>query len=204
MEYIILILLWISYCVLHSILISTTATEFLKRKLKKAYKYYRLFYNIIALVTLIPVMIYTDSINGDSVIIWSGYLFIPQYFLLSVSIMLIISALFNYDLLQFIGFRQIFNNRTHRVLSTSGMIKENGVMGLVRHPLYSAVFILLWARDLSIVSILMNIVLSGYLIIGTLLEEKKLVAELGNEYKDYKNRVSMFFPFKWMKTKIFN
>jgi protein-S-isoprenylcysteine O-methyltransferase Ste14 len=39
-----------------------------------------------------------------------------------------------------------------------------------------------------------NAVLSAYLIIGTLLEEKRLVAEFGEEYRDYQEQVPMFLP----------
>jgi beta-lactamase class D len=43
-----------------------------------------------------------------------------------------------------------------------------------------------------------NLVLSAYLVIGTLLEERKLMLEFGKEYRDYQGRVSMFLPIKWL------
>jgi hypothetical protein len=75
-------------------------------------------------------------------------------------------------------------------------------MGVIRHPWYAAVFILLWAGDLKPSEIVINVILSGYLIIGTLLEERKLVLEFGDRYRQYQDKVSMFIPVKWLKAKL--
>jgi protein-S-isoprenylcysteine O-methyltransferase Ste14 len=45
-------------------------------------------------------------------------------------------------------------------------------------------------------------VLSLYLVIGAFLEERKLLKEFGDDYRLYKNRVSMLFPWKWIKKKL--
>ena len=84
------------------------------------------------------------------------------------------------------------------LMAGSGAVDDTGVLGLVRHPWYVAVFVFLWTSDLNAASIAVNLVLSAYLIVGTLLEERKLVVEFGEEYSRYKDRVSMFIPLKWM------
>ena len=43
-----------------------------------------------------------------------------------------------------------------------------------------------------------NVVLTVYIFIGTFLEERKLIGEFGDLYRDYKSKVSMLFPFKWV------
>jgi protein-S-isoprenylcysteine O-methyltransferase Ste14 len=45
-------------------------------------------------------------------------------------------------------------------------------------------------------------VISAYFIIGTILEERKLLLEFGERYREYQKNVSMFIPYKWLKTKI--
>jgi protein-S-isoprenylcysteine O-methyltransferase Ste14 len=40
------------------------------------------------------------------------------------------------------------------------------------------------------------------LIVGTWLEEKKLIEEFGEKYLAYQKRVSMLLPYKWLKLKI--
>ena len=83
-------------------------------------------------------------------------------------------------------------------MTRSGDLDDTGVLGLIRHPWYVAVFIFLWTRDLTAGTIIVNYVLSTYLIVGTLLEERKLVIEFGQEYQRYQERVSMFIPFEWL------
>lgn len=204
MEYILLVIIWVLYSTLHSWLISISVTEFIKQKLGVRYMYYRLFYNIFSVISLVPAVVYSYSINGEDIVVWDKFSFGVRLALIFIAVILIFTASKNYDLLQTAGIRQIKTGKTHRVLSSGGEIKDSGVLGLVRHPLYSAVFILLWARDLSVVSIIISTVLSLYLIIGTMLEEKKLIVEFGNQYIEYRKNVSMFFPFKWLKRNIFN
>ncbi len=85
-------------------------------------------------------------------------------------------------------------------MTESGNFDSTGVLGIVRHPWYLAVFILLWARDLSLTEIIINSILSVYLVVGTFLEERKLVLEFGENYKLYQRRVSMFIPLKWLES----
>ncbi len=47
--------------------------------------------------------------------------------------------------------------------------------------------------------LLTNPVLTAYLVIGTFLEERKLVVEFGDQYRQYQREVPMLFPVKWMK-----
>ena len=57
---------------------------------------------------------------------------------------------------------------------------------------------LIWAGPLDAPGVLVNVVLTIYLIVGTLLEERKLVVQFGAAYREYQERVSMLFPFKWI------
>ncbi len=176
----------------------------MKEKLKESYRFYRLFYNVVSVITLIPILFYTVSISEEPFFQWTGYLKIVQVSFFAVALMIILFAAKKYDLLQTIGIRQIISGKSHRVLSKSGTIKDTGILGIIRHPFYLAVLILLWAGDLSKTTLIVNIILSGYLIIGTLLEERKLEIEFGKEYTEYKKRVSMMFPSKWLKKKFFD
>jgi protein-S-isoprenylcysteine O-methyltransferase Ste14 len=60
----------------------------------------------------------------------------------------------------------------------------------------------IWARQLDISAIFVNVILTFYLIAGTYLEEKKLIREFGEKYIAYQKRVSMLMPYKWIKSKI--
>jgi methanethiol S-methyltransferase len=200
-EYIPLALLWIAYCVIHSALISTSATTLFKRLLNNRYPFYRLFFNIFSLITLIPLVLYSRAPRFQTLpfFAWSGYWRIFGYFLLFVAAALIFCGARHYSLSQFLGLRQIQQNRDSGAMTESGEFDAVGILRVVRHPWYLAVFILLWARDLNTATIMINAILSTYLVIGTILEEKKLVLEFGEKYREYQRTVSMFIPLRWPK-----
>ena len=127
---------------------------------------------------------------------------IAQYFLILLAAVLVLTGARHYSLLQFLGIQQILQKRSGASMTESGQFDSSGVLSVVRHPWYLAVFILLWARDLYPAGITVNAVLSAYLLIGTLLEERKLVLEFGDNYKLYQQQVSMFIPLKWLRSKL--
>jgi len=127
---------------------------------------------------------------------------ILQYGLIASAAILAIAATRHYSLLQFLGIQQILQGKAGKAMTGSGKFDSAGVLGVVRHPWYLAVFILLWARDLSLTEIMINMILSAYLVIGTFLEERKLVLEFGENYKLYQQRVSMFIPLQWLKARL--
>ena len=66
---------------------------------------------------------------------------------------------------------------------------------LVRHPMMSGILIALWcAPALSVGRLLFNIAMTAYILIGLRHEEKTLVDELGDEYRDYQAATPMLVP----------
>ncbi|MCX6245631.1 MAG: NnrU family protein [Bacteroidetes bacterium] len=198
MKYWILALFWIIYCVLHSGLITNTVTLFLKQKLGDKYRFYRLFYNIFAVLTLIPVVIYTYSIRQSPFFQWEGYLMPIRYLLLATGLLILYDGSRHYDMMTFLGVKQIGEKVTHNLINTSGKIDSTGILGIIRHPFYTASILILWVNNLDVSILIVNIILTFYLIIGTLLEERKLIGEFGHDYQEYQQKVSMLFPLKWI------
>jgi methanethiol S-methyltransferase len=203
-NYVVLALLWIAYGILHSALISITVTDFFKRLLRQNYRYYRLFFNLFSAVTLLPLVIYSYSARWRTELLfeWESDIRIVQYGLIALAAALLVSGARHYSLLQFLGIRQIVEGRSGGAMTVSGEFDSSGILGVVRHPWYVAVFILLWARDLDLARVTVNLVLSAYLVVGTLLEERKLVLEFGDKYRAYQRQVSMFIPLKWLKSRL--
>ena len=200
-RYVVLISLWGTWCFLHSLLITSTVIGFVQKRFKKAYRYYRIFYNVIALVTLIPVVVYSSSIQWPPVFRWEGPYRIVQGLLVISALIFFISGSRRYDLAQFLGIRQVRENSACSLLSDDCRLDKGGILGMVRHPWYAGGILIVWGRNLDMAAILTNIVITGYFIIGVFLEEKKLLVEFGEEYIDYQRRVSMLFPFKLLKQK---
>jgi len=107
---------------------------------------------------------------------------------------------FNYDSLSFFGIRQMLNFGKTKKINTSEEIKRNGLLGIMRHPMYLALIIYLWCQTFRVMDILTNTVLTIYVIIGTRIEEKKLVLEFGETYIKYQQEVPMLIPFTKSKT----
>ena len=72
----------------------------------------------------------------------------------------------------------------------------------VRHPLYLGTFITIWAGFLllPLISLLIsNAIITIYTLIGIELEEKKLILEFGEDYREYQNRVPRLIPFRFKR-----
>ncbi len=195
--YVALVLLWSAYCCVHSALISLRVTNFFRRILGPGFRFYRLGFNVFSIGTLVPLAEYSDRWQGPVVFAWGGYLRAIQWPLLVLAASLVIAGARHYSMLQFLGIRQLRGESSCGAMTQTGTFDSTGVLGLMRHPWYVAVFIFLWARELTAADIAVNLVLSAYLVVGTVLEERKLVQEFGDEYRDYQRRVSMFIPLKW-------
>lgn len=102
---------------------------------------------------------------------------------------------FNYDSLSFFGIRQALNFGKINEAKSSMGIKKNGLLGIIRHPMYLALIIVLWCQIFTLSDIIVNTILTIYILIATRLEEKKLVLEFGDTYVKYQREVPMFIPF---------
>lgn len=196
MEYLIVSMLWIGYCVLHSFLISVSFTKYVSNLLKHYYAFYRLFYVLVSIVLLIPLINYTANIDRTIIISYEIPWSIIRLILMYGSLLMFFWAFFfSYDLLSFFGIRQILNFKKINEKNLTIGIKQKGLLGVIRHPMYLALIIYLWMQTFRVVDIIVNIILTIYVIIGTILEEKKLILEFGEAYKQYQKKVPMLIPF---------
>jgi len=202
MHYLLLAALWIAWCVVHSGMISITVTGFFKRRLGSHYRFYRVFYNLVAVVTIAPVFLYCQFLQEHVLFCWQGPMIAVQVLLFATAGLLALAGARHYDMLQLLGLRQVFTGASHGILSESGKLDTSGILGVTRHPWYLGAILLVWAdyRSLTAAMLITNVILTVYLVVGTILEERKLVIELGEEYREYQRQVSMLLPLKWLRT----
>lgn len=204
MEFFILSIMWITYFVIHSGMIAIPVTNFLRSKLGSSHKYYRLFYNFVSLILLFPILKFSSSIPSEMIFIWKGNWIIVKFLLISVSIIIVFLGAQKYSMKQFLGLAQLKTKNNQGLINESGNLDTSGILGFIRHPFYAAVFPIIWARDIDQAALITNIIITIYTILGTYLEEYKLIKEFGDKYIEYKNNVSMYIPLKWVKSRLTN
>jgi len=188
----------ILWCIIHSVMIDNKIINIIENILDSNFRFYRMFHNIFSTITLLIIILFAYSIPNVLIFRWDGYLIIIQALLIVIGVFFIAAGSKNYNFLQLAGIQQILNKSVHK--SKSGKLWTGGILKVTRHPWYLAVLILLWARELNSTSIIINIIFSIYLVVGTYLEEQKLKIEFGETYVEYQKEVSMLFPIKWLKS----
>jgi protein-S-isoprenylcysteine O-methyltransferase Ste14 len=203
MQYLLLAVVWISWCALHSALISLRVTEVLRKRFPRAFRFYRLFYNLFAVATLVPVLLFSFSLRGEPLVQWHGLWVIVPVVLAAAALALFAAGARRYDFRRFLGLRQIKEEKSCSVLTDDCTLDTGGVMSVVRHPWYAGGILIVWARPLDLAAIVTNVILCGYFLVGAMLEERKLKVQFGRQYAVYQRRVSMLFPFKLLRRRLF-
>jgi protein-S-isoprenylcysteine O-methyltransferase Ste14 len=161
---------------------------------------YRLFYNFVAAVTFIPVFYFGISLLPNQEL-WRlpnpiNLLFLATQ--VGALIGLVISLLYT-DLLRFAGIGQFIRFlRGEQIINPAPQFRFSGPYRIVRHPLYFFSLVLLWFVPVMTLSILViNLVLSLYFWIGSIIEEQRLQVVFGDSYREYQQRVPRLFPLKF-------
>ncbi len=190
-----------AWCILHSALISATVTEYMEKRLGTYFRYYRLFFNVVSIFALIPAVLFVHALRTEPLLRWDGYARAVQILLAGAAIALFVLGARNYDARWFLGFAQIREGTRRRGITGTGALNTSGILGVVRHPWYLATILIIWARPLDVSAIVVNLILTCYVLIGARLEERKLVRTFGEEYRAYQRKVSMLVPVKWITSR---
>ncbi len=196
------IITFIFYFLVFAAVHSLLATDYIKNKaqehLKRIFVFYRIIYNITSLFTFAPVFLIwvTYTASTPHVYGFSGWLYPFILMIRLAAIGLFIYAAYQIDLLEFAGVRQITGKSKNTLIT-------KGAYGIVRHPLYAGGIIMLFTKkEMSQLDLTAVVVISLYLIGGAFIEERRLLAAFGEEYRKYQEEVSMFIPVKWIIKKM--
>jgi len=187
-----LIVLWCGYFIIHSLLASQTTKAFVNIRLPGIFPYYRLVYNLIALITLAPIVVIHWHDGSNLILLWPAWTNTLTTIASLVAFAGFIWSLKYYDMRLFSG---ISRHRKEK-LNISPMHR------LVRHPWYLFALIIIWSRDQSGIQLCSSIMVTLYFFIGARLEEKKLIKEYGQPYEIYMQYVAGIIPrpWKWLST----
>jgi methanethiol S-methyltransferase len=184
--------------IVHSLLASTGIKDLFRRTFGNGFmKFYRLFYNVFSVVSILPVLYLMLTLPDDALYQVPA----PFNYVMGVgqgvSVALLLVAALQTDLLSFAGLRQLFEEEKTGKLITGGLYR------FVRHPLYTFGLLILWlSPNMSVNTFVVYLALTLYILIGIYFEERKLLRDFGQEYVEYRSRTPMLIPgprFVWNK-----
>ena len=181
-----------AYGVLHSLLASLWAKRLVRRVFgPRADRVYRLMFNVIGGLSLIPVLA-VAAINPGPLLYrlrlpWSILALTGQ----AGSLAVLAVGLLQTDAWHFLGLRQL----TQPDPESAPNLVTTGLYRCVRHPLYTAGLAFLWLTPVMTTSLLaFNLGLTAYVLIGSVFEERRLMREFGPAYADYRRQVPRLIP----------
>ncbi|MGF1606397.1 MAG: methyltransferase family protein [Rhodothalassiaceae bacterium] len=187
-EHLLYALLWLSFGAGHSVLARPSIKA---RLIPLLGRRYRLVYNLLALGH-IALVLGLGRICLAAERVWLVPAGWPRLALAALSLaglIVLILALRRYDLDDFSGLAHLKGRPPD-----AAPLQLSGLHARVRHPLYTGLFMLLWGQAVDAFGLATAIWGSLYLLIGTWLEERALVARFGAAYQDYRRRVPAFIP----------
>ena len=180
---------WMTYYAIHSALASDKVKLFFANYIPSVYSWYRMFYSLFAGINF-ALLVWFHILTPSS------KFFPPNQFTTILGIIILIMA----GIVFVIAIKQY--RLSFWIQSTSDLENQtlvmSGINAYVRHPLYFAVLLGLGGLILiypSWKNLIFSVITVLYIIIGALLEERKLLGIYKSEYADYRKRVKMLIPF---------
>lgn len=186
------------YAVVHSLLAGTAVKRRLTRWLgeRAVEGWYRIGYNVFAAITLLPIMTLVGLTPGAQVWQVEGT---PRLLLLALQgtgYVGFLLALMQIDFWRFAGLRQVWAYLTGAPLPLAEeLLQTHGVYTLVRHPLYLFSLLALWSLEtMNEAMLAFNVGVTVYFVVGSLIEERRMLRVLGEPYAAYRRRVPWLIP----------
>ncbi|MFL5743608.1 MAG: methyltransferase family protein [Niastella sp.] len=189
-SHIILVLLWVLFGILHSVLAANWWKRLMQQRLGPQYKYYSFSYSVFAAVTLIAILVY--QVYLQSQLIYAAPVWVKLLLCIPlVAGLIIMGLLIRKYFFSLSGISVFYKEQPPADLELSGLNRY------VRHPLYFGTLLFLWSFFFIfpyVKNLLACLVITIYTVWGARLEEKKLTAQFGEKYTAYKKQVPMLLP----------
>jgi len=181
------------YAVVHSLLAGLLFKNWLRKRLGPGVdRWYRLAYNFFAVVTLLPLFpmlaLLPDRILYVAPSPWRWLLAAGQLAALAGLGM----AFLQTNPWHFLGLAQLISSHPREGAS----LEIRGLYCRVRHPLYLFSLLFLWLTPAMTVNLLVTyLAFTLYFYVGSVFEERRLVAEFGQAYREYQQIVPRLIPW---------
>ena len=183
---------WLAYAGLHSLLAALAVKAWVTRCWPVVAPYYRLAYNAFAGVALLPLLWAIYALPGEPLWRWNGpWAWLANGIALAALVGFVLSSR-HYDMDEFLGLKP-WREQRHDAVEHDGLY-ISPFHRHVRHPWYSFGLLLIWTRDMNAPFLVSAVAMTLYFVIGSRLEERKLVAHFGATYREYCRRVPGLIP----------
>ena len=177
---------------LHSFLASQRVKVWAEQTVGLAIRrWYRLIYNAAAAITISPMLILAIVLPDRGL-----YVAPPPWRWAMIGIQALALGGLGWTVLRtgplhFAGLEQIWTKQP----AAESPLQVRGLYCYVRHPLYMFSLILLWLTPTMTANLLILYALTTlYFLVGSVHEERRLLAEFGEAYRDYQQRVPRLIP----------
>ncbi len=178
----------------HSLMITHSWRRWQDTTLPALVPFSRLIYVVFSTLSLAAIFYWWRTLPQTLLWDWSGPWQILRLAGLTIALVFFTLGARAYDNRAFLGIRQVVNHWRGQV-GGEPEFSLHGVLGKVRHPWYTGtILFFVFCLPLTDVNLIWRSVFIIYTLVGTELEERKLVAELGQKYVQYRRDVGRFFP----------
>ncbi len=186
-------LAWFAYFTLHSLLAASAVKAWCSRRWPQLMPSYRAAFNVISVVALLPVLwlVYGTGVNW--LWRWEGALAWLANGLALLALLCFFASTRAYDMGEFLGLRQLRERGSDDIQTFTLSTFHR----FVRHPWYCFALVLIWTRDMNAPLLVSAVAITLYLVVGSRLEERKLVAKFGDTYRRYMAQVPGLVPLPW-------
>lgn len=159
-------------------------------------RWFRLAYNIVAGVTLAPLLVLLAVLPDQTLYVvpspWR-WLMVGGQVLAMVGMTLTVMQT---NAFHFLGLAQL----TAEKPASTGQLVVSGFYRWVRHPIYTFGAMFLWLSPAMSVNWLTTIILfTAYFYLGSIHEERRLITEFGAAYETYRQQVPRIIPVPWRR-----
>lgn len=191
LQHIFLAGLWVLYCVLHSLFAANWWKSQISKVLRRSFRFYRFYYSVFSTFSLVFIVYYLLTMQS------------PQMFEVSIfsrlaasiggiaGIMVMLACTRKYFSVV-TGVEAFSQDKKSTIVLQTG-----GLHSYTRHPLYLGTLLFIWSLYVlfpSLSNLISCCMISVYTFAGIYLEERKLVVEFGEAYKNYSRNVPMLIP----------
>ena len=192
---VLLAICWIAYFALHSTFASLVVKRWVAAAWPHLMPYYRLTFNMVASLLILPILWLTYHEPGPVLWRWQGVAAWLANGLALAALFGFWRSLKSYDMQEFLGLRQL---QLHvRKVEDQEHFHLSPFHRYVRHPWYFFGLVLIWTRDMNATTLLSGVFITLYFVIGSRMEEKKLLVYHGDTYRRYMARVPGLIPLPW-------